>query len=430
LITIDQAVAGASNVLVALLAARLLGVSSFGLFGIVFLAYVVLQGVSRALVSDPLLVHPVEAQERPAEVIATSSLLGLALAAITIVTGLGARHFSHDLGGALIVLGVCLPLLVLQDLGRYLGFATQRPQRSLLLDTAWLVLVFAAVAVLVVLDVHSLVAFIAVWAGTGALSGLLLFWQYPDYRPRLTISFLKYTWHFSWRYLVSYGATQGTALTTSSVVGAIVGTRQLGGVQGTILLVRPFGTFQIAAVAACITEVSRAPEDQHRARHHAVRTTTVAGTVAVLNAVVLVFLPDALGKLVLGATWSTAKPLLLPTAVQIVFLGLMTGGRAAMLGMRLIRRAIVVDVIGAVVYLTATISGSVIDGASGALWAVAIGQGALAVTWWIVMVAHTRPQHRARHSGPAGDEPASGAPSVTELPAPTDPEPTVTPPLA
>ncbi|HEX6389183.1 MAG TPA: hypothetical protein VFZ89_07050, partial [Solirubrobacteraceae bacterium] len=119
-ITIDQAIAGASNVLIAVLAARLLGVASFGLFGIVFLVYVMVQGVSRALVCDPLLVHPVEGQERKGEVIGTSLVLGLALGVFIVLVGLAVRLIDDRLGNALVVLAACIPLLVLQDLGRYL----------------------------------------------------------------------------------------------------------------------------------------------------------------------------------------------------------------------------------------------------------------------------------------------------------------------
>jgi len=39
-ITIDQAIAGGSNVLIMVLAARVLGTERFGLFGLVFLLFV------------------------------------------------------------------------------------------------------------------------------------------------------------------------------------------------------------------------------------------------------------------------------------------------------------------------------------------------------------------------------------------------------
>ncbi len=65
-ITVDQVVSGASNLLIAVLAARFLGVESFGLFGIIFMVYVTAQGLARGVVCEPVLVHPDEARDHPA----------------------------------------------------------------------------------------------------------------------------------------------------------------------------------------------------------------------------------------------------------------------------------------------------------------------------------------------------------------------------
>jgi O-antigen/teichoic acid export membrane protein len=401
-ITIDQAIAGASNVLIAVLAARLLSVASFGLFGIVFLVYVMVQGVSRALVCDPLLVHPIEARERTAEPIGTSCLLGLGLGAVVLVGGLGARMWEPSLGDALIVLAVCVPLLVLQDLGRYIGIATHRPSAALVLDTVWLVLLFAAVAALLATHTRTLVWFIVAWAGTGALTGLLLFWQHRGLSIRPGLAWLRYTWTFSWRYLISYTSTQGAALTASSAVGGIAGPTALGGLQGATLLVRPFATFQVAAVAAGVSEISHSATDHEEVRRRGAKTSGLTTAIALVNVIVLLALPDRVGRVVLGATWHAAQPLLLPTGAQILCLGLITGARAGLLGMRAIRRAVVIDVVTTALVLAATVCGAVIDGVSGALWAVALVQGLMVIVWWMVLWTDTgRPRAGGRHRAEA-----------------------------
>jgi O-antigen/teichoic acid export membrane protein len=410
-ITIDQAIAGASNVLTAVLAARLLGVASFGLFGIVFLVYVLVQGVNRALVCDPSLVHAVEAQERPGEVIGTSCVLGVALAACVLVAGFGAELWDPSLGNALLVLAVCIPLLVLQDLGRYLAFASGRPTSAVVLDVAWLVFLFAAVAALVATETRRTLAwFIAAWAGSGAAAGLLLFSQYRGREVPMSLSWLRYTWQFSWRYLISYTSTQGAALGASSGVGGIAGARALGGLQGALLLVRPFMTFQVAAIAASIGEISRSLVGNQRLRRHVARTSALTSVVALLNVLAMLVLPDRLGETVLGASWHAAQPLLLPTGVQIVCIGLLTGVRAGLLGTRAIRKVMVIDVASTVAILLSTVSGAVIDGVVGALWAVALCQGLMAVVWWMTFWMHTS---RA--------QPAASAAVLSPLPPATAP---------
>lgn len=413
MITVDQIIAGASNVLIAVLAARLLPVASFGLFGIVFLVYVMLQGVSRALVSDPLLVHPDEAQERPGDALGTSILLGLALGVLVFAVSFGVRLWDARLGDALLVLALCAPLLVLQDFGRYLGFARQRPSSAMVLDVVWLVLVCVAVGLLLAFDARTLTWFIVAWAGSGALAGLLVLVQFPARGIRLDLSWLRSTWPFSWRYLVSYTTTQGTALAASSGVGGIAGPRALGGMQGAVLLVRPFMTLQVAAVAAGVSSISRLPADDARIRPQSVKISVLAFGVAALNTIVMLLLPDRLGVLVLGASWTAAKPLLLPTGVQILFLGVITGARAGLLGTRAVRKAMVLDVASTVLLLVLVIAGAFAGGVSGALWAVAIGQGVIALAWWTTTWNHA-PQPavvRGRHR--AGAMATSAGPATT-----------------
>ncbi|MCW3039968.1 MAG: hypothetical protein JWM31_1873 [Solirubrobacterales bacterium] len=390
-ITIDQAIAGASNVLIAVLAARLLDVASFGLFGLVFLVYMLIQGVARALVCDPLLVHPVEGAERAGEVMGTSAGLGAALAALVLVVGTGAELLDARLGDALLILGVCVPLLVLQDLGRYLGFAFDRPSSALLLDVVWLVLLVAGVGLLAATDARSLPWFIAAWAGSGALSGCLCLWRERRIGVRFGLAWLRYTWSFSWRYLVSYTSTIGSALAGSVAVGGIAGAKALGALQAVLLLVRPYSTFQVAAVAASVGEVARVAAEGRRVRRQVVRITMLTTGVALINAVLLLDLPHSHGTIVLGDSWRAVKPLLLATGVQIVILGATTGVRAGLLGMRAIREVMLIDVVATAVLMIATVPGAVVDGARGAVWAVSMVQVVMAFVWWVMLWRRTRP---------------------------------------
>ncbi|MGN6605816.1 MAG: hypothetical protein ACTHMS_02230 [Jatrophihabitans sp.] len=384
--TIDQAIAGASNVLASILAARLLPVASFALFGIVFLVYVMATGVSRALVGDPLLVHPVEARARTREVLGAGVVIGLGLAALLAVTGAVLLAPLPGLGRALLVLAVCTPLLVLQDLGRYLGFALDRPGSAVLLDSVWLGLLVVVAPLLALGDARTLGWFVVAWGGTGALAGVITLWLWRHRGVGLGTSWLRFTWPFSWRYLISYSATQGSALTASTGIGAIAGARQLGGVQGTLLLVRPFSMFQTAAMALGVVDIAKHGGEVARARRTAKAIALLVGGVAAVNAVVMLLLPASIGRVVLGSTWDVARPLLLPTGVQIICLGLLAGPRAGLLGRRAVRTAMVVDVATTVVFLIATIGGGLADGALGALWAVAIGQLLLAGVWWTLFL--------------------------------------------
>jgi O-antigen/teichoic acid export membrane protein len=401
-ITVDQAIAGGSNVLIAVLAARLLDAASFGLFGLVFLLYAMVLGVSRALVCDPLLVHPVEGEERKRDVIGTSCIVGLALGLAVVVIGLAMSLVDADLGTALVVLGACLPLLVLQDLGRYLAFAAQRPASAIVLDVTWLVLMVAAVVPLFLTDTESLPWLVGAWGVAGSAAGLLTLVQHRADGLRLGLAWLRYTWGFSWRYLISYVATQGGALAAASAVGAIAGARALGGLQGAILLVRPFMTLQIAVTAAGTGHVARLLGAESAIRSYVAKTSAFTTTAAAANMIVLLVLPDQVGEAVLGDSWKVAEPLLLATGVQIVFLGLMSGVRAGLLGMRAIGKVMRIDVVTTALVLVASIVGAEINGALGAIWGITFVQALVAIAMWTTFLAQTS---RADPDAAAANEP-------------------------
>jgi O-antigen/teichoic acid export membrane protein len=387
-ITIDQAIAGGSNVLIAVLAARILDTALFGYFGLVLLLYGMVLAASRALVGGPLLVHPDEARDRTREVIGSGVVVGVLFGLIVLVLGLLAQLWDPRLGQAVVVLAVFMPWLVLQDVGRFIGFALRQPALALKLDVAWLLLLLVGVAVLAGLGVESLSWFIATWAGSGAVAGAGLFFRRGDKAPRLGVSWLRTTWSYSWRYLVGSVASQGSMLAGASGVGAVAGARELGSGIGATLMVRPFMTFQIAAMAAGVSDIANDRSDGATVMRHVKRTTVVTTSIAVINTLIMVFLPDVLGRLVLGETWDYTKTLLLAAGVQIVMLGLITGPRAALLGLGIVRVSIPLDIISSLLYTVLMVIGAYINGALGATWAVAGGLTAMTAVWWMAFAVH------------------------------------------
>jgi O-antigen/teichoic acid export membrane protein len=389
-ITIDQAVSSGSNILITVLAARVLGVASFGRFGIVFLVAVATQGVSRALVGEPLLIRPEESRHRPGEALGSAFVLGSGLGVVVAVGAAIAFGWQRDLGTALLVLALCTPLLCLQDLGRFLAFATHRPERALTLDLAWLGLQLAAVAWLVLAGAVTLTWFLVAWAGSGALAGTLLFWQHREHRMRPGLGWLRETWPFSWRYALSFAATQGSALGAAVALAGILGVAALGSIRGALLLFGPLVQLQAASIAAGTSEVSHLPEGSAEMRRHVTRSTVLTSTVAVVNLVVLVALPDRLGRVVLGATWDGTQRLLWPAGTQMVFLGLISGVRSGLLGRRAVRRTLVIDIVTTVITFTATIVGALVGGVVMAFWCLAGAQGVVAIVWWVAFWDHMR----------------------------------------
>lgn len=383
-ITLDQVLSGGSNVAVAIVAAHLLSVSSFGLFTIVFLIYVTVQGVARAMVGAPLLVHPKEAQERPGDAIGAATLLGVLLGALVTVAGIGGMLLHASTGGSLVVLGVCLPLLGLQDLGRYWGFAVQRPWYSVVLDAVWLVLMIAALVLVVVTHRQSLFWFTAAWAGTGAIAGLIVPLSHMGTHLNFTWSWLRETWSYSWRYLASYVTTQGSTLLASIAFGVIAGPATLGAIRAAQLLQRPISALQAAGIAAGVSEIAHVdPPERSAIAVHVRRTAGLLVVAAILNGAVLIWLPHRLGVLALGDAWTAAKPLLLPASVQMMLLGLASGWQAALMGRKFVKLTLRLDFLTVAILVIPSPIAAAIGGAQGAYWTFAVGQGIVAVIWWL-----------------------------------------------
>ena len=398
-ITVDQVVSGASNLGVSVLAAHALGLRAFGLWEITFLVFVLVQSGSRALVCEPILVHPQEADERAGDVIGTAAVLGLTQGVLIGVAGGAALLWDGGLGRALLVLAVCMPLLVIQDLGRYLAFVRHEPMRALGLDLAWLGLVVIAMAVVLGTDHATLGWFALAWAGSGAVAGMLTLFHHRASPWRLDLGWLRETWHLTWRYLVSGVFGAGGALAVVLVVAGMAGAAALGAVRGAQLLTRPFLTVYVAVSSAGVSELSRVPAAGAEHERHVRRTTAVATITAVATLFVLVVVPDRLGRVAIGDVWDAAEPLLVPAGVQIVFIGLAAGMRAGLLGVRAIGTVMWLDLAVGALLLAAITLGLAVGDVRTAYWCLALAQGVAAAFTWAVYRSRRHP----RPTGPSCD---------------------------
>ena len=123
----------------------------------------------------------------------------------------------------------------------------------------------------------------------------------------------------------------------------------------------------VAVSSAGVSELSRVPPAGAEHERHVRRTTAVA-TIAAATLVVLVVVPDRLGRVAIGDVWDAAEPLLVPAGVQIVFIGLAAGMRAGLLGVRAIGTVMWLDLaVGALLLAAITLGLAVAGRADGVL---------------------------------------------------------------
>ena len=123
---------------------------------------------------------------------------------------------------------------------------------------------------------------------------------------------------------------------------------------------------------------------------------------AVATLVVLVVVPDRLGRVAIGDVWDAAEPLLVPAGLQIVFIGLAAGLRAGLLGVRAIGTVMWLDLAIGALLLAAITFGLAVGDVRTAYWCLALAQGVAAAFTWAVY-ARRRSMRHPRPTGPSCD---------------------------
>jgi O-antigen/teichoic acid export membrane protein len=403
LVTFDQGISSASNLLMLIWVAHALSAADFGRFSLVFFVWVFTQnGVVRSLVSSTVMVHPEDADERPRSVLGAAVLLSLAVGALCAVLGGGLWWAGSNIGPPLLLVGVLMPLLGVQDAGRFIAIAESKAGRAVVLDSIWLGLMLAAFVAVEVSHGATLMWLVAAWAGTGALSGMWVFVQHGIPRAReLSLDWLRERWHFSWRSLVASSSSAAVALIGSSLMAIVSGPLAVAGVRAALLLERPSTTVQTAVATSAATDIAREKSDNAGLLRHQRRTMTASILVALLNLGVLLVIPDSVGKLLLGNVWKIVEPLLLVVGFHVGVLAAQSGVRAALMGRRQIHSVMIVDITGTVLSIVGLVIGAALADAQGAMWGGVVGQGITAVIWWSVLL-----RHLAQHEQVPDPEPA------------------------
>jgi hypothetical protein len=386
---VDQAMSGSTNVMIAVVAARELSPRDFGVFGIVTLVYLLTVSAIRALVNEPMLVHP------PGRVPGGQLRAGLLLAggagAVTVSAGLVAGGTART---PLLALAALLPLLVLQDVGRYLAFARRTPIGALRVDVMWFVLQVLGIAGLYVAGGFTVTRLVLAWGGAGAIAGAWVVLTQREGGMVPSAAWVREAWDLSWRYLISFGTTYGIAYAAALGLGAVSGAEAVGALRGAQLVLSPLTMLFAAAINILVAEISGRQISGHDLRDRMRKVSlAMTGAAAALTAVGLL-LPDAIGRIALGDSWPAAHRLLLPAGAQILLIGAWAGAKIGMTGMRAVREALRLDLTAAPILFVLPISGAIVGDAEGFLWALVAAHAVIFAIWWRAFARITADRQR------------------------------------
>jgi hypothetical protein len=380
----DQAISSLTNFAVSLFVARQVGVEQLGVFSLVFATYLLALGVSRSLNSDPLLVR-YSAADRPtwrrgtAQTAGGAVGTGLALGAACMVAGL---VVGGMLGGALVVLGIGLPGLLLQDAWRFAFIAAGRSVHAFLNDLVWGVALLPGFWVPVAAGRRSVIAFEVAWAagaGLAALAGIaqarLLPW------PVHPLGWWRRHRDLNLRYLGEFLAIGGVGQLNSYGVNAVAGLAAVGAIRTGEIMMGPVHVLFMGGNLVAVAEGARLRSRDRLARM-SLLVSALMSAAAALWGLVLVLLPTGVGVRLLGATWSAADAVMVPFVLLTIGLTVAAGPQTGLRSLAAARRGLRARLVHSPLMLIGAIGGATANGAVGAAWGMVAGNWIGAAVWW------------------------------------------------
>lgn len=382
----DQAVSSASNMLLAVSVASGVSASVFGEFAIIYSIYWLLLGGTRAAVLDPLLITQGNLlKDAPVHLIA--ALTAAAVGAVGIPIGLALLATPLDRAWSIFFLG--LPVLLLQDALRYVGFLRQQPGRAVLLDVAWLTVMIGATVLAVTGTITGMAAVLGSWILGAFLAVLLgltvlrLRWERLQLRARI-----RSVWPVSGPLIGDFALSSGAAQLTVFALPLVASTALLGSLKAAQVANGPLNITVAAATVICLPIVAGVVESGSGGaaalRVGRLASATLAG-VAVVYGGVLALLPDSIGRTLFGQSWDSGW-LVAAVSAQMVLFGITHGALLAMRGSRNTRPALRVRIAVTPLSVLLPILLTAIWGRTGLMAGLVIAAAAMAVASWVVAV--------------------------------------------
>ena len=392
--TLDQAISSCTNFAITVLAARQLSRRDFGAFGLAFLLSVIVMGVVRGAVTEPLLSRPElgagTRRQATFEAVAAAALgLGLLAAAGIVVP---AALVGGTTGRTLVALAVVLPGLCLQDAWRYCFISQGRAIAAVLNDAAWLLLQSGVVLALAVTRGLSTAGIVLAWGGAGVGAGVLGAAQAGVLpRARAGLAWLSAQRSLGARYCLEFLTASAATQFALLGLGAISGLAALGAVRGAQAFFGPLVVLFNGIFLALVPLASALRSAPSRLRRLMTLVSAAVSACALAWMLVGINLPDRLGRQLFGDTWSSAHAILFPTGLALLAGGIVAGPIAGLRSLAAARASLRARLLTAPILVVAPVVGGVIADSKGFSYGVASATFAGALVYWWQFVRASGP---------------------------------------
>ena len=389
----DQAVSSLANAGLTIVLARTVSPTDYGAFALAFTIYSLVLSISQSVTGEVVVIR-YSGHRRSEHVRAGSAaaggavLVGLTCALVAVAVALTSADPLRDV---LLTVGVLLPAFVLQDCWRTVFISRGTPVQAFLNDTSWIALQAVGIGTLLLLDVETVLPFVAVWGGAAVLSALLGVLQNGS-APTLRTARWWFTGHreVSTPSLANSLATMGTTQIAFVLIAALGAVEDVGALRAAQTLLGPLNIIGFAASAFAVPEIVRRRLSPGGLVRAAAGISVLLVVVDVCWGAVLLLLPDRVGAFLLGETWESARSVLPGLVLFACCLSAAVGAGAVMRALNrsnlLLRASIVLGPL--IVGLAA--AGVLLDGATGAAAGFAVAAGLVVPVTWLLMLRAIR----------------------------------------
>jgi O-antigen/teichoic acid export membrane protein len=367
---LDQTLSSASNFALAVIVARRVGTTEYGVFAIGFTIYALALGVSRALSTDPLVVRfshksLADQREEAGTAAGTAIIFGVILGGLLVVAALLA---GSPLRSPLLAFGLGLPFLLWQDSYRYQFVASRRPQLAALNDLVWLLTLSALFAIAVHADASTAAPFVVAWsaaAACAAVVGMAFARTWP--RGRGAVHWLRLHADLNVRFAVEFLMISGAPQLVLLALAVVSGYSEAGGLRGAIVLLGPVILLATGAVIATVPEGVRLKDrDPVRLRRVVCLVAATLSVVVVVWSAAVSQLPDRAGEALLGSTWHLAQEITFPLGLAVAGTAASGGLAAGLRSLAAARRSLRATIPAVLLLVAGGIAGGVWGGGVGA----------------------------------------------------------------
>lgn len=386
---LDQAASSLTNFGLTFIVLRSTSLDHFGAFTIAFIAYQMALNLGRALVTEPLVIRfsaSETAESRKAIAAAAGALVALGTVAGVFLCA-AATFFRSPTRPAMLIIGISLPFLLLQDGVRFAFFALGFPRRAFWNDVTWGFFTALLLGATLLTGNDSLPPLMVSWVTAGAIASGVGIHRLQT-RPRFSTigDWFRQHGDLGRRYVVEYVFAFGAGYASLFAVGGIAGLAALGAINGTRVLFGPINVLHSGMMAFAVPEGVRLIKGSPERLGKAVRNLALfLVTPALLLGILLVLMPTAVGEvLVQDSDWSKIQELIAPTALFVAAQGFAQSRRA---GLRIVadaRQSMWAQLYSSPLAFLGSVVGALVAGGPGAAWGFAIAGLASAFIWAIM----------------------------------------------